>query len=76
MVSLSSCFDMPTRSSRRCYDVPQYHQLITSYAKQQGVGLVYFQASNVIADPKTDPLQVNSNGTQVIAAYADILGTR
>src|SRR5436305_4473411 len=59
-----------------CYDVPQYHQLITSYAKQQGVGLVYFQASNVVADPKASPLQVNSNGTQVKAAYADILGVR
>jgi len=56
-----------------CYDEPNYHQLITTYAKQQGVGLVYFHAGNVVIDPKASDLQVNSNGMQVQQAYSSIL---
>ena len=56
-----------------CYDDPNYHQLITSYAKGKGVGLVYFHAGNVVVDQNATQLQINSNGIQVQQAYNSIL---
>jgi hypothetical protein len=59
-----------------CYDIPEYHQVITSYAKAQGIGLVYFEAGNVLANRNTNALVVNDNGRLVQQAYADILQTQ
>jgi cellulase (glycosyl hydrolase family 5) len=56
-----------------CYDVPTYHRLITSYAKAQGIGLVYFEAGNVLTDRNAKALAINDNGKLVQQAYADIL---
>lgn len=56
-----------------CYDVPGYHQVITSYARTQGIGLVYFEAGNVLVNRNTKTLTVNDNGKLVQQAYADIL---
>lgn len=56
-----------------CYDIPAYHQQITSYAKARNIALAYFDAANV-ASTHGGGYQVNANGLLVRASYASILG--
>jgi hypothetical protein len=56
-----------------CYDVPEYHRMLTSYARQQGIGLVYYHAGDVVVNANAKTVQINANGRLVQQAYADIL---
>jgi len=60
-----------------CYDEPQYHQQIVSFAKAQFIPLVYFQSSNVInstGNGQNISFTLNGNGRLVQAAYTSIVG--
>jgi len=60
-----------------CYDEPQYHQQIVSFAKAQFIPLVYFQGGNVInSTGQGDNISfaLNGNGRLVQAAYKSIVG--
>lgn len=60
-----------------CYDEPQYHQQIVSFAKAQFIPLVYFQSSNVInstGNGENISFTLNGNGRLVQAAYTSIVG--
>lgn len=60
-----------------CYDAPEYHQQIVSFAKAQSIPLVYFNASNVVnstGNAANTSFELNSNGRLVQEAYTNITG--
>jgi len=60
-----------------CYDEPQYHQQIVSFAKAQFIPLVYFQSGNVTNSTGNGgniSFALNGNGRLVQAAYTSIVG--
>jgi hypothetical protein len=61
-----------------CYDEPQYHQQIVSFAKAQFIPLVYFFSGNVVNSTgkgANTSFALNANGRLVQAAYTSIVGT-
>jgi hypothetical protein len=57
-----------------CYDIPAYHQQLTSFAKTNYLPLLYFAAGDVITNATASNPQVNDNGRLVQASYVNILG--
>ena len=60
-----------------CYDEPQYHQQIVSFARAQFIPLVYFQSGNVVNSTGKGgniSYTLNGNGRLVQAAYTSIIG--
>lgn len=60
-----------------CYDEPQYHQQLVSFAKAQFIPLVYFFSSNVVTSTgkgNNISFALNDNGRLVQAAYTSIVG--
>ena len=52
-----------------CYDLDEYNQAITSYARTHTISLVYYDESNVL-NMANETYQLTDNGMRVQAAYA------